>query len=160
MLALLDEEDLIILREFQKDGRISFAELSRKTGIPDSTIYDKTSKLISRGVIKQFAAIIDPKKVGLNRVAIIGVETGAKLYKKVASALSEMGEVVEVYGTTAEFDLMIKIRTSTRDSLSVILHQIRGIDGIDDIYVSSILETFKEEHTLPLRSCVEDKKIA
>ena len=41
-LAYLDEEDLIILREFQKEGRISFVELSRKTGIPDSTIHDKT----------------------------------------------------------------------------------------------------------------------
>lgn len=147
----LDEEDLIILREFQRDGRISYAELSRKTDIPDSTIHDKTSKMISRGVIRKFAAIIDQERVGLNQVAIIGVETGAKLYKKVASDLSEFSEVVEVYGTTAEYDLMIKVRTSTRDKLNAVLNQIRTIDGIDDIYVSSILETFKEEHTLPLR---------
>lgn len=159
-MTYLDEEDLIILREFQEDGRISYAELSRKTGIPDSTIHDKTRKLISKGVIKKFAAIIDQEKVGLNMVAIIGVETGAKLYKKVASELSEIRKVVEVYGTTAEFDLMIKVRTSTRDDLSLILNQIRRMDGVDDIYVSSILETFKEKHTLPLRTYTEDKKIA
>jgi len=87
-LTYLGEEDVIILRELQEDGRISYAELSRKTRIPDSTIYDKIKKLISRGVIKKFAAIIDQEKVGLNAVAIIGVETGAKLYKKVAETLS------------------------------------------------------------------------
>jgi hypothetical protein len=28
---------------------------------------------------------------------------------------------------------------------------IRSIDGVDDIFVSSILEVFKEEHKLPLK---------
>lgn len=87
----------------------------------------------------------------MNIVAIIGVETGAKLYKNVAGALCEVDEVVEVYGTTALFDLMIKVRTSTRGELSNILNRIRRIEGVDDIYVSSILEIFKEEHTLPLK---------
>lgn len=151
----LDKEDFIILKELQKDGRISYAELSRKTGIPDSTIHDKIKRLISRGVIKKFTTILNEKKIGMNIVAIIGVETGAKLYKNVAEALCEVEEVVEVYGTTAEFDLMIKVRTSTRDELSNILNQIRKIDGVDDIYVSSILEIFKEEHTLPLKEAIK-----
>ena len=147
----LDEEDFTILTEIQKDGRISYVKLSRKTGIPDSTIHDKIKRLISKGVIKKFITILNDEKVGVNIVAIIGVETGAKLYKNVAEALCEVEAVVEVYGTTAEFDLMIKVRTSTRDELSKILNQIRKIDGVDDIYVSSILEVFKEEHTLPLK---------
>ncbi len=48
----LDKDDLIILKELQKDGRISYAELSRITGIPGSTIHDKIKRLISKGVIK------------------------------------------------------------------------------------------------------------
>ena len=111
-------------------------------------------------MIKKFAAIVGLEKVNLNLVAILDLETCAKLYVNVASALSEFRAVVEIYGTNAEYDLMIKVRTSTRDALSVVLNQIRTIDGIDVIYVSSILETFKDEHTLPLRSCAEDKKIA
>jgi len=35
----LDEEDLIILRDLQEDGRVSNADPSRKTGIPASTIH-------------------------------------------------------------------------------------------------------------------------
>jgi len=154
-LSELDEEDFIILKELQEDGRISYADLSRKTGIPDSTIHDKIKRLISRGVIKKFTAILNDEKVGVNIAAIIGVETGAKLYKNVAEALCEVDEVVEIYGTTAEFDLMIKVRASTRDELSKILNQIRKIDGVDDLYVSSILEVFKEEHTLPLKEPIK-----
>ena len=46
---------------------------------------------------------------------------------------------------------MIKARASSRDELSEILSTIRSTYGVDDIFVSSILEVFKEEHTLPLK---------
>ncbi len=147
----LDEDDLMILRELQKDGRISYADLSRKTGIPSSTLHDKVRRMTSNGIIKKFTIVIDDEKVGLNNVAIIGVETGARLYQEVAKKLCGIDEVVEVYGTTAEFDLMIKIRASSRRDLSKLLGRIRSIDGIDDIHVSSILEVFKDKRTLPLK---------
>ncbi len=123
---------------------------SRKKGIPSSKIHDRVKRLISNGVIKRFTITVDKEKVGLNNVAIIGVETGAKQFRDVAKSHCEIREVVEVYGTTAEFDLMVKIRALARDELSNVLNQIRSVDGVDDIYVSSILEVFKEESTLPL----------
>jgi Lrp/AsnC family transcriptional regulator for asnA, asnC and gidA len=146
----LSEDDLALLRELQMDGRVSYSKLSKKTGIPNSTIHDKVKRLISNGVIKGYTIIIDKEKVGLDNVAIIGVETGAKQFRDVAKNLCEIREIVEVYGTTAEFDLMVKVRASSRDELSNVLNQMRSVDGVDDIYVSSILEVFKEELTLPL----------
>jgi Lrp/AsnC family transcriptional regulator for asnA, asnC and gidA len=146
----LSEDDLALLRELQMDGRASYSKLSKKTGIPNSTIHDKVKRLISNGVIKGYTIIIDKEKVGLDNVAIIGVETGAKQFRDVAKNLCEIREIVEVYGTTAEFDLMVKVRASSRDELSNVLNQMRSVDGVDDIYVSSILEVFKEELTLPL----------
>jgi Lrp/AsnC family transcriptional regulator for asnA, asnC and gidA len=140
----------VILRELQEDGRISYATLSRKTGIPSSSIHDKTKRLISDGVIKKFTVIIDGEKIGLNNIAIIGVQTGAKKFKNVAEKLCEIKGIVEVYETTAEFDLMIKVRAFSRGELSEILNRIRTIDGVDDIYVSSVLDVFKEEQTLPI----------
>ena len=149
-MTKLGEDDLTLLRELQMEGRASYSKLSKKTGIPNSTIHDKIKRLISNGVIKGYTIIIDKEKVGLDNVAIIGVETGAKQFRDVAKNLCEIREIVEVYGTTAEFDLMVKVRASSRDELSNVLNQIRSVDGVDDIYVSSILEVFKEELTLPL----------
>lgn len=155
-LTELDREDLLILMELQGDGRMSYADISRRTGIPSSTIHDRVKRLVSSGVITKFAALIDEERVGVGYTAIIGVETGARLYRQVAEELCGIEEVVEVYGSTAEFDLMIKVRASSRKELSQHLSEIRVIEGIDDIYVMSILEVFKEEHTLPLRHLVEE----
>lgn len=149
-LVDLDETDLQILKELQKDGRMNYAEISRKTGIPSSTVYDKIVRLVNKGVIKKFTVILDREKVGFGVSALIGVETGAELYGNVAKELCQLHELVRVYGSTAQFDLMVKVRTTSLKRLNEILNRIRGIKGVDDLFVIPILESFKDEHTVPL----------
>ncbi len=146
----LDESDLKILKELQNDGRMNYAEISRRIGIPSSTVYDKITRLVNKGVIKKFTVTLDREKVGFPVSALIGVETGAQLYENVAKELCQLPELVKVYGTTAEFDLMAKIRTTSLNRLNGILNMVRRIKGVDDIFVIPILETFKDEHTIPL----------
>jgi len=158
-LVDLDETDLKILKELQKDGRMSYAEISRRTGVPSSTVYDKIARLADKGVIKKFTVILDSEKVGLGVSVLIGIDTGAELYRNVAKELCQLDELVGVYGTTAQFDLMARVRTASLKTLNEILNKIREINGVDDIYVMTIIKTFKEEHTVPLgepmhaRSC-------
>lgn len=147
----LDEDDLKILGVLQGEADISFSQLGHTVGIPTSTVHDKVKRLISEGVIKKFTIIVDERALGFNVVVLLGVETDAKFYKKVAEKLVDMVEVVEVYGTTAEFDLMIKVQATNRDELTKILDKIRAIDGIDDIYIFSVLEVFKDQHMRPIQ---------
>jgi Lrp/AsnC family transcriptional regulator for asnA, asnC and gidA len=149
-LVDLDETDLKILKELQKDGRMNYAEISRRTGIPSSTIYDKIARLVNKGVIKNFTVILDREKVGFGVSALIGIDTGAELYRNVAKELCLLHELVVVCGTTAQFDLMAKVRTTSLKRLNEILNNIREVKGVDDIFVMTILETFKDEHTVPL----------
>jgi Lrp/AsnC family transcriptional regulator, regulator for asnA, asnC and gidA len=102
------------------------------------------------GVIKQYTTIINDEAIGCTQLSIIGVETGAELYKNVADNLIKIPEIVEVYGTTAQYDLMIKLRAYNRNHLGDTLNQIRNIPGVNDINVAIALEVFKEDHTLPI----------
>ena len=47
------------------DGRISFTELSRQTGLSVSATHQRVRRLERRGVIKGYAAMIDPAGAGL-----------------------------------------------------------------------------------------------
>lgn len=58
--------------------------------------------------------------------------------------------MVKIYGTTAQFDPMVKVRTACLKRLSKILYRIREIEGVDDIFVIPIPETFQDEHTIRL----------
>jgi len=148
----LSKEDMKLLSEMQKNSKISYKELSNLTGLPASTIHDHVKRFTESGLIKGYITVLNEELLGYNYTAIIGVETGALLYKKVANSLSQIHEVLEVYGTTAEFDLIIKVRTNSRVHLSEVLNLVRNIEGVNDINIASVLETFKEEHYLPLSS--------
>ena len=144
--------DIRILIELQKNAKISYRELSENTGIPSSTLHDRIKKMMDAGIIKEYITSISDEAIGCTQIAIIGVETGAELYGRVASSLTELPEVTEVYGTTAQYDLMIKLRAYNRTHLGDILNKIRNIKGVNDINVAIALEVFKEEHNIPIMS--------
>jgi Lrp/AsnC family transcriptional regulator for asnA, asnC and gidA len=146
----LGKDDLRILCELQKNAKIGYKQLSKITGIPPSTIHDRVKRFTETGIIKGYLTLLNEEALGYTHTAIIGVETGAQLYNQVANTLIQIEEVIEVYGTTAQYDLMIKIRTNSRSHLSEALNNIRNIQGVNDINIASILEVFKEEHILPL----------
>ena len=146
----LDENDVLILQEMQKKARISYKELSELTNIPSSTLHDKLNRLTEQGIIKEYITIINEEAIGCNQTAIIGIETGAEFYEAVADALTIIDEITEVYGATAQYDLMIKLRAYNRVHLSEVLNKIRNIKGVNDINVAIILEVFKEKHTIPI----------
>jgi len=147
---ILETMDVKILEELQSNAKISYRELSEHTDIPSSTLHDRVKKMTEEGVIKQFITIINDEAIGCTQTVIIGVETGAELYMDVAKSLTNIPEIVEVYGTTAQYDIMIKLRAYNRKHLGDTLNKIRNIRGVNDINVASILEVFKEEHILPI----------
>ncbi|MBE0511438.1 winged helix-turn-helix transcriptional regulator [Candidatus Bathyarchaeota archaeon] len=67
---------------------MSYAEISGRTGVASSTVYDKITRLKEKGIIKAFTVVLDSKKVGFNVVAFVGIETGAELYRRVTEELS------------------------------------------------------------------------
>lgn len=148
----LDDDDIILLKEIQTDEKINYAETSRKTGIPSSTVYDKISRLKEEGIIKDVAAILDPKKVGFVITSFVGLDTKSEFYKEVAEKLTRIAGFIGIYGTTGQFDLLVKIRTTSLNALNDILNKIRSIKGIDDIRPTTVLEIFKETHIIPLES--------
>jgi Lrp/AsnC family transcriptional regulator for asnA, asnC and gidA len=159
MMHGLDKEDVDIINILQSHARTSYNQIAKQTGIPPSTVHDRVKRYIESGVVKGYITLINEESIGCNQIAIIGVETGAELYTDVAHTLTKMNEVVEVYGTTAQYDLMIKIRTYNRVHLANTLTRIRNIRGIHDINIASIIEVFKEEHTLPImREYIKTKK--
>ena len=55
----LDDYDVSILKSLLKDGRKSFREISRETGITTPTVKARFSRLINVGFIKSVSPILD-----------------------------------------------------------------------------------------------------
>ncbi len=59
MLLQLDDYDVSILKSLLKDGRKSFREVSRETGITTPTVKARFTRLVNVGFIKSVSPILD-----------------------------------------------------------------------------------------------------
>ena len=56
----MDDIDATILRELQRDGRMSMAALGSIVGVAPSTVYKRIEKLKKAGIIERFTIAINP----------------------------------------------------------------------------------------------------
>jgi len=66
MPVQLDSYDVLILKSLLKDGRKSFRQVSRETGISTPTVKARFERLVNIGFIKAVIPIIDFEKVQQN----------------------------------------------------------------------------------------------
>lgn len=62
---ILDETDLAMVRELQRDGRLSYADLAQKIGISATSAADRFRRLSADGVI-DIVTFVDPPRIGMH----------------------------------------------------------------------------------------------
>lgn len=113
----LDEVDHALIRELQKNSRITNADLAELAGIAQSTCISRVRSLVQRGVIKNFTVELDPKALGLELEVLISVTLRAGARANLSSFMSEMRalpEVVQVFflGGSEDFIVHLAVRDS------------------------------------------------
>lgn len=108
----LDRTDRRILQLLQKDCRITIKELSEKLHLTNTPVYERVKKLERSGIIKNYAAILDPDLIDRSMSVFISVSlsrhTRDIVEKFKADALA-LPEVMEFYYISGNYDALIKI---------------------------------------------------
>jgi len=121
--------DRAIIRLLQQNSRASYAELSRKTGIPESTIRRRMERLQQVGVI-EFSMVADPAKLGYQLRAIIGIKLDVRELERIAKLLSDMEEVAFAAFVTGSFDVIIQVIVEHQEGLVQLLQRLAAIEGV------------------------------
>jgi Lrp/AsnC family leucine-responsive transcriptional regulator len=69
-----DETDARILALLQRDGRESYAEVGQSVGMSGPSAHERVKKLEARGVIRGYAAVVDPTLLGYGVLAYIFIK--------------------------------------------------------------------------------------
>lgn len=70
----MEELDRQIVQLLVADGRMSYTDLGKATGLSTSAVHQRVRRLEQRGVIRGYAAVVDPEAVGLPMTAFISVK--------------------------------------------------------------------------------------
>ncbi|MCJ7443974.1 MAG: Lrp/AsnC family transcriptional regulator [Methanotrichaceae archaeon] len=142
----IDEIDRSILRFLSENSRMSMQEMSRLSGIPDATIQFRLKRLKANGIIERFTIQVDPDAIGYSVMAVVLVQTEADKHDDTKVALTKLPQITEVYGVLGEYDLLIKVYSSSLEDLNALINdKIRTIEGIEDLLEIVVVERVKDE---------------
>lgn len=134
----LDASDRKILKFLIKNARMPFLEIARECGISGAAIHQRIRKLDESGVILGSRLIVDPKMLGFDVCAHIGIIIkDPQQLMQTMEKLRDVPEIVECHFITGSYNILAKLYCLDNE------HLMRTIfDGILRIPGVSTTETF------------------
>jgi len=128
----IDGIDKIILRQLMEDARKPILEIARQVGISGAAIHQRLRKLEKSGLITGSKFTVDPKILGYNTMAFIGIYLDRAMSNpKAVKQLEEIPEVLECHYTTGNWSIFIKILCKNNEHLMHLLNKkVQAIDGV------------------------------
>lgn len=144
----LDDFDRKILAILRQDGRITFTDLAQQVGLSKTPCQQRVRRLVNKGVITGFAAIVDPAKVGLDHVAFAEVklsDTREAALKQFNAAVRAILEVEECHMIASSFDYLLKVRTVDIRRYRIVLgEKISSLPHVASTSTFVAMETISE----------------
>ena len=111
----LDSYDRKIVAVLGSEGRLSVTELANRVGLSKTPCQVRMRRLVEKGVILGFRAVIDPARLGLDHVAFTEVklsDTREPALIAFNTAVRAIPEVEECHMIASSFDYLLKVRTA------------------------------------------------
>ncbi|MBF7092463.1 Lrp/AsnC family transcriptional regulator [Flavobacterium sp. ALJ2] len=150
-MDILDEFDISIIKELEKDGRMAFSSIASNLKISNTMVHQRVNRLIDHGILTGIKPVVNEKKIGYDWASFTGITLNKDSdSNRIIEALKEIPEVTECYFVTGSFTLYLKIIATNHEHMRKILYEkIDSIPGIAK--TDSIIElgcAFKRNITL------------
>ena len=150
----IDIFDRRILKELQRDGRISNVDLAKAVGLSPSPCLRRVRDLEKSGIIDRYGAILNQGAAGLPLSVFVQVtlerqvETALETFER---NISERPEVLEAYLMTGDSDYLLRIVVPDVSDYEIFLKDhLTRIPGVASIKSSFALNRVKYETALPI----------
>ncbi|MFV5692783.1 Lrp/AsnC family transcriptional regulator [Flavobacterium sp. LT1R49] len=150
-MEVLDEFDINIIKELEKDGRMAFSAIAATLKISNTMVHQRVNRLTEQGILAGIKPIINEKKIGYDWASFTGITLNKDQdSNRIIEELKNIPEITECYYVTGSFTLYIKIVAQNHEHMRKILYEkIDNIPGISK--TDSIIElgcAFKRNITL------------
>ena len=128
----VEEIDRKILLLLAHDGRMSFTDLARQTGLSVSATHQRVRRLERRGLIRGYAAVIDPADAGLPLTAFVSVKPfdPAAADDVPASRLAHLSAIEACHSVAGDENYILKVRVASPAALENLLSEIRAAANV------------------------------
>ena len=127
----MEELDRQIVALLAHDGRMSFTELARETGLSVSAVHQRVRRLEQRGVIRGFSAQLDPEGIGLPLTAFISIKPiDPAAPDDAPERLAHLDAIEACHSVAGDESYILKVRVASPGELETLLQQIRSAANV------------------------------
>jgi Lrp/AsnC family transcriptional regulator, leucine-responsive regulatory protein len=122
----VEDIDRKILSLLCRNGRMSFTDLSRETGLSVSATHQRVRRLERRGVIRGYSAVIDPADAGLPLTAFVSIKPfDPAAPDDTAERLAHLAAIEACHSVAGDENYILKVRVASPADLENLLQEIR-----------------------------------
>jgi Lrp/AsnC family leucine-responsive transcriptional regulator len=127
----VEDTDRQILTLLAADGRMSYTDLGKATGLSTSAVHQRVKRLESRGLIKGYGATIDHDQLGLPLTAFISIRPiDPSQPDDSPERLTEVKEIESCWSVAGDESYILKVRVPTPTDLEDLLARIRAAANV------------------------------
>ncbi|MDH4109407.1 MAG: Lrp/AsnC family transcriptional regulator [Gammaproteobacteria bacterium] len=149
----LDAVDTRILRELERDGRLSWVDLGERVSLSASACQRRVQALIDAGVIQGFRAQVDPAALGFEIEAYLSVSVerhDVKRAQEFRKAIRRYPEVQSCHMMSGDVDFLLHVvARDVRSYGRFVEEKILSLPGVKDASTSIVLDRIKVDGGLP-----------
>ena len=150
----LDTTDWKILRELQRDGRITNVALAGRVGLSPPPCLRRVQALERAGIIAGYRALLDAEALGfdIRMFAFVGLKRQAEPELKGFEALIASWPLVrEAYAISGEADFLLKCVAKDLTSLQdFIIRDLTSAANVENVKTTLILRVAKYDPGVPI----------
>lgn len=140
----LEAKDRQILELLATDGRMSFTDLGKATGLSTSAVHQRVKRLESRGLILGYGATVNHAEVGLPLTAFIAIRPIDPSQPDDSPArLERIPEIESCWSVAGEESYLLKVRSPSPAELEELLARIRAAANVST-RTTIVLSTYYE----------------
>jgi Lrp/AsnC family leucine-responsive transcriptional regulator len=124
----LDQTDWKILRELQKDARLSYNELGRRVGLSAPATAERVRKLEDADIITSYGVQVDVAKIGLPLLVFIQLRCFPERCLFKTSSAEKFPEILEIHKLSGSHCALLKVALSSMEHLEAFNERL-GVHG-------------------------------
>ena len=142
--SVVEAIDRQILELLAKDGRMSYTDLGKATGLSTSAVHQRVKRLEQRGLILGYGATVNHDEIGLPLTAFIAIRPFDPSQPDDApSRLEHLPEIESCWSVAGEESYLIKVRSHSPAELEELLARIRTAGNVST-RTTIVLSTYYE----------------
>jgi Lrp/AsnC family leucine-responsive transcriptional regulator len=127
----VEDTDRTIVRLLAQDGRMSFTDLGKATGLSTSAVHQRVRRLEQRGVITGYTARLDPAAVDLALTAFVSIRPiDTSQPDDSPDRLAHLTEIESCYSVAGDESYILLVRVASPVALEELLAQIRAAANV------------------------------